>query len=80
LEFNPDGRAFFWPVFDTKRVEAGVDVDGDSDATNDLYGPWIEEVPLLPGGKPYIYYPNTGEISLPEQPFFAFQVNTAKKY
>ncbi len=47
-------------------VQAAVDKDGDGDVDkNDTCGPWIDEVPLDPSGKPYRYDPETGRVSAP---------------
>lgn len=47
-------------------VQAAVDKDGDGDVdNNDTCGPWIDEVPLDPSGKPYRYDPQTGRVSAP---------------
>ena len=47
----------------TTQVAAGVDVDGDGDASNDFYGPWIKEVPLQPDGTAYNYNSTDGTVT-----------------
>ena len=48
----------------TGTFPASIDTNGDGIINNkDVFGPWINEVPVQEDGSPYKYNPKTGKVS-----------------